>query len=88
MAREMGGKVAVVTGAGSGIGRAIAEKLAQAGAMVAVADINLAGAEQVRAVGVAMGVAKHGVRSYVVCPSFGWVMHWPGHASAPAKPHA
>jgi 3-hydroxybutyrate dehydrogenase len=65
MTGELSGKVAVVTGAGSGIGKAIAEKLAQAGAMVAVTDINLAGAEQVaneivaaggRAVGVAMDV--------------------------------
>ncbi len=37
---ELEGKIAVVTGAGQGIGRAIAIHLAEAGASVAAADIN------------------------------------------------
>ena len=56
------GKVAVVTGAASGIGREIAFELSRAGALVAVADINLEGANRVageiaQAGGRAMGVA-------------------------------
>ncbi|WP_157932244.1 SDR family NAD(P)-dependent oxidoreductase, partial [Mycobacteroides abscessus] len=34
------GKVAVVTGAGSGIGRALAVELARSGAKIAISDID------------------------------------------------
>ena len=40
------GQIAFVTGAGGGIGRAIAMKFASLGASVVVADLNLEGAEQ------------------------------------------
>jgi NAD(P)-dependent dehydrogenase (short-subunit alcohol dehydrogenase family) len=45
--REIGGKTAVVIGGGSGIGRGVAIGLAQAGAQLAVADIELDAAESV-----------------------------------------
>lgn len=40
MSRELEGQVALVTGAGQGIGRAIAVALSRRGALVALADIN------------------------------------------------
>jgi 3-oxoacyl-[acyl-carrier protein] reductase len=44
MAFELTGQTAIVTGAATGIGEAIARRLAKAGAAVAVADLNLDGA--------------------------------------------
>jgi len=46
---RLAGKTAVVTGAGSGFGAGIAQRFAQEGARVMVADINLAAAETVAA---------------------------------------
>ena len=40
------GKIAIVTGGGSGLGRAISRRLAAEGAKIAVADINLDGAQE------------------------------------------
>jgi 3-oxoacyl-[acyl-carrier protein] reductase len=45
--RRLEGKRALVTGAGSGIGRGAAVKLAEEGAAVGVLDVNLAAAERV-----------------------------------------
>jgi 3-hydroxybutyrate dehydrogenase len=46
---RLDGKVALVTGAASGIGRAIAETYAHAGARVVIADLNQEGADRVAA---------------------------------------
>jgi NAD(P)-dependent dehydrogenase (short-subunit alcohol dehydrogenase family) len=45
---ELCGYIALVTGAGSGLGRSIAIGLGRAGALVALVDIDVAGAEQTR----------------------------------------
>jgi NAD(P)-dependent dehydrogenase (short-subunit alcohol dehydrogenase family) len=55
---ELAGKVAVVTGGASGIGRAAARLLAERGAHVVVADLNLDGARQVAD----ELIAAHGLR--------------------------
>jgi NAD(P)-dependent dehydrogenase (short-subunit alcohol dehydrogenase family) len=46
---SLAGRTAIVTGAATGIGQAIATRLAQAGASVAVVDLNLSGAQSVAA---------------------------------------
>ena len=43
---RLAGKVAVVTGAGQGMGRAIAQRFAQEGATVVAIDVNLEAAQQ------------------------------------------
>ena len=48
MAGRMENKVVIVTGGGSGIGRATCYRLRQEGAKVVVADRNMAGAEETR----------------------------------------
>src|SRR5216683_1846258 len=40
------GKVAVITGAGGGMGRVAAELFARQGALIAVADVNVEGGEE------------------------------------------
>ena len=47
MSGRLSGKIAIVTGAAQGIGKAIATRLAADGARVAVSDINAAGTEAV-----------------------------------------
>lgn len=46
MTGSLSGRIAIVTGAGSGIGRAIAHRFAGVGATVVAADLDLAGAEE------------------------------------------
>jgi 3-oxoacyl-[acyl-carrier protein] reductase len=58
---KLEGKVAIVTGAAQGIGRAIAENLAQAGADIAVVDLNVTGAHETAA-----GVKRHGRRAIAI----------------------
>jgi 2-dehydro-3-deoxy-L-rhamnonate dehydrogenase (NAD+) len=56
---DLTGHSAIVTGAATGIGEAIARRLASAGARVAVADLNLEAAAQVAA---SIGSDSYGVR--------------------------
>jgi 3-hydroxybutyrate dehydrogenase len=58
---NISGQTAIVTGAASGIGKAIAELLAARGAAVAIADVNLAAAQAAAAAIAAQGGKAHGV---------------------------
>ena len=62
MSKRLQGKVAIVTGAASGIGAETATRLAHEGAAVVVADINLPGAEQLVTRIIATGAAAAAVR--------------------------
>lgn len=53
--KDFSGKVAVVTGAGSGIGRALAVQLAKRGCRLSIADVNSEGLEETRALVTAEG---------------------------------
>ncbi len=71
---SLNGKVAVVTGGGSGIGRAISLQLAADGAAVAVWDLSTDGANEtvsmIRQAGgraIACGCANRAARSAISC---------------------
>jgi len=57
--RRLAGRVAVVTGGASGIGKAAALRMCEAGARIMVGDLDEAAAEQLLADAVAAGHAKH-----------------------------
>jgi rhamnulose-1-phosphate aldolase/alcohol dehydrogenase len=59
--KELAGKVALVTGAASGIGRAVAERFAEEGAHVVVTDVDMTLAEEVAK----SILGKHGLRRAV-----------------------
>jgi len=67
MASPIAGKVAVVTGAASGIGKEIALALAKAGAHVAIADLNAAGSQAVADEIIAAGGKAIGIAMDVTC---------------------
>jgi NAD(P)-dependent dehydrogenase (short-subunit alcohol dehydrogenase family) len=60
--KDLEGRTAVITGAGSGLGRATALELAKAGVNLVSADIDAAGAEETARAAQALGVAAVGVR--------------------------
>jgi len=59
---DLSGRVAIVTGAGKGIGQGIAYRLAEAGALVVIADIDYPAAEQTANELLAQGRKAHAVK--------------------------
>jgi NAD(P)-dependent dehydrogenase (short-subunit alcohol dehydrogenase family) len=68
MTKQFENKVAIVTGAGSGLGEAIARQLAEQGAMVVAADLNEKAASQVAAAIERDGRTAVGIRQDVGDP--------------------
>ncbi len=98
-AGELAGRIAIVTGAGSGLGRSIALGLARAGALVALADVDVAAAEATAGAIVEQGGAARAVRCDVtdeaaVAQAYQEVLaHWGGldvlvNAAGIAPPYA
>lgn len=63
--RDVEGKIAVITGAGSGIGRALAHRFASAGMRVALADVDEAAMARSAEQLLAAGLAEHDVLTQV-----------------------
>jgi 3-oxoacyl-[acyl-carrier protein] reductase len=68
---KLDGKVAIITGSGRGIGRAIALKLAAEGALVIINDLDEAPAQEALAEFQARGHAAHAVVGDVTAADFG-----------------
>ena len=83
---KLEGRVAIVTGAGQGIGRAIAQKLSEEGARVVVADKNaetagkaaaeIGGLVHVTDVSDQAQVGAHGITVNAVAPGLTAEAHW------------
>jgi NAD(P)-dependent dehydrogenase (short-subunit alcohol dehydrogenase family) len=67
--RRFEDKVALITGAASGIGRATAERLAGEGATLAIADVQMAGLEETAKLVRERGAEVHALRCDVAEPS-------------------
>ncbi len=83
MRGRVAGRCVVITGGGSGIGRAFAEALAAEGAKVAALDLNVASAEEtarriISAGGQAIGLAVDVRRREEVSSAFDSIVDWSG----------